>query len=65
VQDDKRTPETTDREDAEGWLVGHIANWVDQEIAAGNQIPDYWDENETGERLAKYLIGLGYRRTGV
>jgi hypothetical protein len=55
----------TDWDDAEGWLVGHIGNWVDQEIAADNAVPDFWDECDTSERLAKYLISLGYRRTGA
>jgi hypothetical protein len=54
-----------DWSDAEAWLCGHIGNWIDQEIGAGNQVPDFWDENETSERLAKYLIGLGYRITGA
>lgn len=42
-------------------LYRDVKSW--EEIAyKENFLPDFWDEMETAERLAKYLTGLGYER---
>lgn len=48
----------------ENRLSAYIDEWHESEIVAGNSVPDFWDENNTGDRLAKYLWSLGYRKVG-
>jgi len=46
----------------EDQLSVSIDEWHESELAAGNSVPDFWDENNTGDRLAEYLWSLGYRK---
>ena len=39
-----------------------IDRWVDQETKENNNIPDFWYECNASERLAVYLVSLGYMK---
>lgn len=43
-------------------LAEAIDRWHENELAAGLPVPDFWDDTETGERLARYLWEIGYRK---
>lgn len=45
------------REDA---LAEAIEQWVEDQIAAGQSVPDFWDECDTSEALAEHLVQLGW-----
>jgi hypothetical protein len=47
---------------AETTLEADIAAWIDREIEADRPTPDFWDDLGTSDRLAIYLVGLGYRK---
>lgn len=50
-------------ESAEHPLYKDIADWVNAQSAENeNGLPDFWDEMDTTDRLAKYLEGLRYEK---
>ncbi len=45
-----------------GELETAIAQWVEDQIEAGNSIPDFWDECHTSRYLAEHLVQIGWRK---
>ena len=43
-------------------LVRDLDAWVEREIEAGEQVPDFWYDCQTSERLAAYLTSLGWSK---
>ena len=43
-------------------LICAIDAFVSIEIESGGQVPDLWDELNTSERLAEFLISNGWRK---
>lgn len=39
-----------------------IDRWIDRETKNDDNVPDFWYECDTSDRLAKYLVALGYRK---
>lgn len=39
-----------------------LDNWHEAQLIEGEKAPDFWDDCDTGVRLAAYLWALGYRR---
>ena len=37
-----------------------LDDWVNEEIMSGREIPDFWDELSTTERLANWLTERGF-----
>ena len=49
-------------DEIKGQLETAIAQWVEDQIAAGQAIPDFWDECGTSEALAEHLVQLGWHK---
>lgn len=44
-------------------LYKDIQDWADAQVTLDEKrLPDFWDEMDTTDRLAKYLEGLGYEK---
>lgn len=54
--------ETVPEANLKAALERAIGHWVDDQIAAGNSVPDFWDECDTNRCLAEHLVQLGWRR---
>jgi len=42
-------------------LEADISAWQEDAISTGEGTPDFWDEQNTSERLAEWLWRLGWR----
>lgn len=43
-------------------LENLLSEWVDEQICAGEDVPDFWDEMDTSKRLAKHLAQKGWKK---
>ena len=46
----------------ENRLAADIDKWLEAEIAAGEGTPDFWNELNTSDRLAVYLVRQGWSK---
>lgn len=42
-------------------LTNTIQDWHEAQIVSGLGAPDFWDEHDTSERLARFLISRGWK----
>jgi hypothetical protein len=42
-------------------LEAALSRWHERELGAGESVPDFWDDCDTSERLAHYLVAEGWR----
>lgn len=42
-------------------LANAISNWHAAQILSNSRVPDFWDECETSDKLAQFLISRGWR----
>lgn len=55
------TMNTTDA-DLKAQLSEAIDQWHQDQLMAGQAVPDFWDECDASKYLAEYLVQLGWRK---